>query len=163
VREDGRQVGNCRALSRDALPDELLPAGYNIAPSPPDLSSDRARYSRPQVGCMHWGVWSASARPARVRSAPPSTPDANNLKRAAYGRCHWTNAVWYKSRYYEWHKPDKGQGTVPLQYGRPDDVRTQRPVGALKSPAGDWLHRFSIVTVRANSAKRRKSQSRSSR
>jgi putative SOS response-associated peptidase YedK len=137
-----------------AATEEPLPPGYNIAPSTtqPVIRQGRDNFARELVG-MRWGLigfGSAGPDPKRATfNARSENLEKSNLWRAPL---HKRRCLVPISGFFEWRKPDK----VPFRFTLRDE-----PLYALaglwdawKSPAGDWLQSFSIITVQSNTAMR---------
>ena len=137
-----------------ATGDDTMPPGYNIAPSTiqPVIRQGRDTGARELVG-MRWGlVGFGSAGPDPKRSTFNARSD--NLERSSLWRTplHKRRCLVPVSGFYEFRKPDK----VPFRFTLSD-----QPIYAFaglwdawKSPAGDWLQSFSVITVEANTAMR---------
>jgi len=137
-----------------AVSDDPMPPGYNIAPSTiqPVIRQGRDTGVRELVG-MRWGlVGFGSAGPDPKRSTFNARSD--NLERSSLWRTplHKRRCLVPVSGYIEWRKSDK----VPFRFTLSD-----QPIYAFaglwdawKSPAGDWLQSFSVITVEANTAMR---------
>jgi len=135
-----------------ATTDEPLPPGYNIAPSTtqPVIRQSRDTFARELVG-MRWGlIGFGSAGPDPKRAT--FNARCENLEKSSLWRVplHKRRCLVPISGYYEWRKPDK----APFRFTLVD-----QPMFGLaglwdawKSPAGDWLQSFSIITVQANTA-----------
>jgi putative SOS response-associated peptidase YedK len=134
--------------------DEPMPPGYNIAPSTtqPVIRRGRDTEARELVG-MRWGlVGFGSAGPDAKRAT--FNARADNLDRSGLWRTplHKRRCLVPVSGFYEWRKADKVGFRISL---------SDQPLCAFaglwdawKSPAGDWLQSFSIITVEANSTMR---------
>jgi len=134
--------------------DEPLPPGYNIAPSTtqPVIRQDRDSLARELVG-MRWGlIGFGSAGPDPKRAT--FNARSENLEKSSLWRTplHKHRCLVPISGFFEWRRSDK----VPFRFTLRD-----QPLYALaglwdawKSPAGDWLQSFSIITVEANTATR---------
>jgi putative SOS response-associated peptidase YedK len=102
---------------------------------------------------MRWGlVGFGSAGPDPKRATFNARSD--NLERSSLWRTplHKRRCLVPVSGYFEWRKSDK----VPFRFTLSD-----QPLYAFaglwdawKSPAGDWLQSFSVITVEANTAMR---------
>jgi putative SOS response-associated peptidase YedK len=137
-----------------AAGDDPMPPGYNIAPSTmqPVIRQGRDTGARELVA-MRWGlVGFGSAGPDPKRATFNARSD--NLERSSLWRTplHKRRCLVPVSGYFEWRKSDK----VPFRFTLSD-----QPLYAFaglwdawKSPAGDWLQSFSVITVEANTAMR---------
>lgn len=137
-----------------AVNDDPMPPGYNIAPSTiqPVIRQGRDTGARELVG-MRWGlVGFGSAGPDPKRATFNARSD--NLERSSLWRTpfHKRRCLVPVSGFFEWRKSDK----VPFRFTLSD-----QPIYAFaglwdawKSPAGDWLQSFSVITVEANTAMR---------
>ena len=126
-----------------------------ISPPPPrSPSSARPRHRHPRARRHALGDWSASA--ARVPDPKRATFNAraDNLAASTLWRrpLHKHRCLVPLSGYYEWRKSDKQAFRFVID---------RQPLYALaglwdawKSPAGDWLQSFSIITVEANETMR---------
>ena len=133
-----------------AASDEPLPPGYNIAPgtTQPVIRQARDTFVRELVG-MRWGLigfGSSGPDPKRATfNARCENLEKSNLWRAPL---HKRRCLVPLSGFYEWRKTDK----APFRFTLRD-----QPLYALaglwdawKSPTGNWLQSFSIITVEAN-------------
>jgi len=138
----------------EAAGDELLPPGYNIAPSTtqPVIRQARDTGSRELVGAR-WGLVGFGSQGPDPKRATFNAR-AENLASSGLWRVplHKRRCLVPVSGFYEFRKPDKAPFRFTLR-----DQRMYALAGlwdAWKAPDGHWLQSFTIITVEANPAMR---------
>lgn len=137
------------AFYAEPLDKEPFPPAYNIAPSTtqPVIRQGRDTGARELVG-MHWTlVGFGSSGPDRKRAT--FNARCENLLKSPLWRVplHKRRCLVPLSGFYEWRKADKKPFRFTLR-----DQEMYALAGlwdAWKSPSGDWLKSFSIITLEA--------------